>query len=186
MLDLYRQSFEEYRAAGLHFAELSFTEADVSDLLTENELYIIRDDELIVAAMCAKTHIDRLCRKTVYISAVATLPDYRHCRLATHLLRAIEERARQDGVVYLTSCTATHCSQSVGWHRHNGFRPYALGQFDGRNYYSVVFCKPLSNRTVYRSAVYLRLRYLFSMLKCKAFRHEDGRPTLLAKVVRKA
>ena len=112
---LLHESFQERLANDLNFDCASFTDEEYEKLSSKGNVITIWDNDILVG--------------TVFLGIQIR---FSFIKCGFHEYLAV-----------LLSSTAIPAISSVNWHKKNGFLPYKISSYDGRNYKSYNFIKPV-------------------------------------------
>lgn len=115
---------------------------------------------------------------------LAVSPDSRGKGVSQQLFSAIINLARNKGLLFLQSDTATKAKSSIRAHKKAGFKITGLYSFRSTDYYSYIFTCPLTNDSKYLSPLYCQFSFIKSFLKTRLTRTAQGRDRLIFRFYR--
>ena len=170
--DFMHESFEERLQQGLRFTCSFMTAEEFERAMGPGTVFVALDEDSgeMLGTVTLKIKTDSQGRTYGYHEYLAVSPKAKHLGVATQLATVWTAYAKDNGVQYVKSDTATRAESSVRWHLKNGFMIYAVKAFRTTNYVSYVFIKPMepykmSPTFVRLHYIYSRVRYFFSFQK---------------------
>lgn len=164
--DLMHESFEERLQQGLNFTCSTMTESEFTTTMSKGTVFVALDEDSgeLLGTVTIKIKTDNKGRTYAYHEYLAVSPKAKHLGVATKLAEVWKAYARENGVQYVKSDTATRAESSVRWHLKNGFQIYGVKAFPTTNYVSYIFIMYLDEATK-KSPTYVRLHYLYSRIR---------------------
>ena len=164
--DLIHQSFEERLQQGLNFSCSRMSESEFRAAMGNGTVFVALDEDSgeLLGTVTISFKTDHKGRCYAYHEYLAVSPKAKHLGVATRLAEVWKAYARENGVQYVKSDTATRAESSVKWHLKNGFQIYGVKAFRSTNYVSYIFIMYLDERTK-KSPTYVRLHYLYSRIR---------------------
>lgn len=135
--------FREHRKKGVNMALCDISLENLKFFLRDCQIFIIRDDDRIVAYRGGKLI---KTEDSVYFmgQSVSVLPDYKGKGLGKRLHLELENFAKNAGCAYLVTDTSCKALSSQAYHIACGFKKWYFTHYTKRNYRSIVFRKELS------------------------------------------
>ena len=164
--DLMHESFEERLQQGLNFTCSTMTESEFTTTMSKGTVFVALDEDSgeLLGTVTIKIKTDSKGRTYAYHEYLAVSPKAKHLGVATKLADVWKAYARENGVQYVKSDTATRAESSVRWHLKNGFQIYGVKAFPTTNYVSYIFIMYLDEATK-KSPTFVRLHYLYSRIR---------------------
>ncbi len=166
LTDLIHAAFEERLQQGLNFTCSRMSEKDFEGRMKDGTVFVALDEETgeLLGTVSIFVKTDMKGYKYGYHEYLAVSPKAKHLGVATQLAEAWMAFAKENGLQYIKSDTATRAYSSVKWHLKNGFMKYYVKSFDDTNYASYLFVKYLDD-SIKQSPIIIRLRYLYSRFR---------------------
>lgn len=145
---LLHDSFLERLANNLNFDCASFTDSEYKEKSSAGNIITIWEDDLLVGAVFLGVQRRFSFVKCGFHEYLAVKSDNKKSGIGTMLQEVVVNVATSLGLDILLSSTAIPAISSVNWHKKNGFIPYKITSYEGRNYSSYNFIKPVSKGMV--------------------------------------
>jgi N-acetylglutamate synthase-like GNAT family acetyltransferase len=145
---LLHDSFQERLANNLNFDCASFTDAEYKEKASIGNIITIWDDDILVGTVYLGVHRRFSFIKCGFHEYLAVKSDNKNLGIGTMLQDVVVNVAKALNLDILLSSTAIPAISSVNWHKKNGFIPYKITSYEGRNYSSYNFIKPVSKGIV--------------------------------------
>ena len=165
LADLIHAALEERLQQGLNFTCSRMSADDFENRLQDGTVFVSMDEDSgkLLGTVTLTIHADRKGRKYAYHEYLAVSPEAKHLGVATQLSAAWLAFAKENGVQYVKSDTATRAESSVRWHLKNGFQIYGVKAFRNTDYVSYIFIMYLGPYK--KSPTYVRLHYIYSRVR---------------------
>lgn len=170
-----KEAFKERSEQGLDFTCLSWSfEEFVSKLRNDTILIAQNVDDRIIG-------FERLYFEDdfVHCGLIAVLPNFKRKGIGSLLIKTAEQLVLSRNCEYMLADTAVDAKSSVKWHLRNGFNIVGIDSGPNTNYYSYLFRKQLVFHPFWSNSLFCKIHYLFSVMKCRACYHADGKTTKL-------
>jgi len=141
---LLHDSFQERLANNLNFDCASFTDAEYKEISSVGNIITIWKDEVLVGAVFLGVQMRFSFIKCGFHEYLAVKSENKKSGIGTMLQKVVVNVAKALDLDILLSSTAIPAISSVNWHKKNGFIPYKITSYEGRNYSSYNFIKPVS------------------------------------------
>ena len=127
LLTVIQQAFAQYQGQLQPPSSAEHKTVDIirAELQTANALVVETAGQIVACVFYRRQD------GAFYLDRLAVLPAYRQRGLALALLQAIETRAREQGVAYLTLSVRLPLRELQAYYQKLGFVPYALGTHEG-------------------------------------------------------
>lgn len=160
---LLHDSFQERLANNLNFDCASFTDAEYKEISSVGNIITIWKDEVLVGAVFLGVQMRFSFIKCGFHEYLAVKSENKKSGIGTMLQKVVVNVAKALDLDILLSSTAIPAISSVNWHKKNGFIPYKITSYEGRNYSSYNFIKPVSKGMImYISRAIAPITFFFS------------------------
>lgn len=136
-------SFEERLANDINFDCASFTDDELKFLTSPGIIITIWDYEVLVGSVFLGIQRRYSFFKCGFHEYLAVKPNNKNTGIGTKLQNVVVNVAKALDLDIILSSTAIPADSSVRWHKKNGFIPYKTSSYEGRNYQSYNFIKPV-------------------------------------------
>lgn len=175
VVELFKESFAQWTENGLGSILLQFTPSEFAEKTANAVVLVAVDTENNVLAGTATIVIDHDKKeKYGYNKYLAVKPSYKRRGIASQLLQARIDIAKQEGCRYILSNTAVGADWSINWHKKNGFKTVGLYSVVTSDYYSYRFRYQLKSPSIWNCALFTKMVFCASYLKTRAMRTQDG------------
>ena len=140
---LLHESFQERLANDLNFDCASFTDEEYEKLSSKGNVITIWDNDILVGTVFLGIQIRFSFIKCGFHEYLAVQSDNKNSGIGKKKKKVVVNIAEALNLDVLLSSTAIPAISSVNWHKKNGFLPYKISSYDGRNYKSYNFIKPV-------------------------------------------
>lgn len=145
---LLHDSFQERLANNLNFDCASFTDAEYREKASDGNIITIWDDDILVGTVFLGIQRRFSFIRCGFHEYLAVKSDNKKSGIGTMLQSIVINVAKALNLDVLLSSTAIPAISSVKWHRKNDFVPYKITSYEGRNYSSYNFIKPINQGVV--------------------------------------
>lgn len=186
IVSLMHDSFKERLDQGLNFTSCTMSVEEFKKKYSDGVIIVGFDKETNEMMAFYTFHL-RMDKKNIpygYLEQLAVSPKAKRGGIGSKMLAENCRIASSMGAKYMLSDTACGATSSVKWHYKNGFYTYELESYRSTNYWSYVFIKYLDD-SLKKSAIGLKLHFLWSWFFIKITRHENGADTLIGKLYKK-
>lgn len=141
--------------------------------------------------MLLGTHAFRVDKKRNCVIGfdLAVSPRAKRQGIATRMLEVEVDRIRKAGFDYIQGLTTTAATWSVRWHLKNGYRIVGYKRQLDNNYPVYVFRKQIAPSLLYGhpliAPIVCKFHYLLSYLVTIVIKHQDGRLTLVGRMIKR-
>lgn len=167
-LDLLHEGFKERLNQNINFGCATYTLEQYRENTKDSYLLIASDELGNPVGMITLTPKYRMGLHFGHVENVVVTPNIKRSGVMTALCAEMICLAKNKGMSFLTSTTATNATSSVKWHKKNGFLKLRKLKFKNKNYFSYYFVMPLKWSLVTMLIVILRRPiYFISSYICK-------------------
>lgn len=143
--ELLHESFKERLVENLNFDCATFSVDNYKELSKDGNIVTIWDEESIIGTVYLGIHMRFGFIKCGFHEYLAVKSRKKKTGIGTKLQIIIMDLSKACNLDLLLSSTAIPAISSVNWHVKNGFLPYKISSYKGRNYNSYNFLKPINN-----------------------------------------
>lgn len=180
VLTLIKKAYGERAKEGVSFATLSYT---IDDFLAERA-----DADYWFLAFDEDNHLYGTARLTIKdksgeICNFAVSPSCQGKHVGSQLLQAATQFAKEQGLDYMVSYTATRAVSSVKCHCNNGFQIVGINMGLSTDYSSYVFRNQLTPSCYWSSKTLMKLRTFGPYLIYRMLKKTDGKNTVIGDLI---
>ena len=117
---------------------------NIKEISSVGNIITIWKDEVLVGAVFLGVQMRFSFIKCGFHEYLAVKSENKKSGIGTMLQKVVVNVAKALDLDILLSSTAIPAISSVNWHKKNGFIPYKITSYEGRNYSSYNFIKPVS------------------------------------------
>lgn len=158
---LLHDAFKERLDEHINFDCATFTDDDYKKLSSDGNIITIWNEDILVGTVYVGIHLRFGKLKCGFHEYLAVKSDIKKSGIGSRMQSIVVELANALDLDILLSSTAMPATSSVNWHKKNGFIPYKITHYDGRNYNSYNFIKPIKKKLVVRTLVLVSPLTLF-------------------------
>lgn len=158
---LLHDAFKERLDADINFDCASFSDEEYRALSSNGNIITIWNGDTIVGTVYLGVHMRFGNLKCGFHEYLAVKSDIKKSGIGSRMQSMVMELANALDLDILLSSTAMPATSSVKWHRKNGFIPYKITHYEGRNYNSYNFIKPVKKSLIVRILVLISPLTLF-------------------------
>lgn len=140
---LLHESFQERLENNLNFDCASFTDAEFKEKSSAGNIVTVWEDDILVGTVFLGIQQRFSFFTCGFHEFLAVKSDNKSSGIGTMLQRVVVNIAKALDLDILLSSTAIPAISSVKWHKKNAFIPYKISSYEGRNYKSYNFIKPI-------------------------------------------
>jgi N-acetylglutamate synthase-like GNAT family acetyltransferase len=180
ILSLIKEAYGERAKEGISYATLSYTIDRFIAERTDSSYWFLAFDKNNylhgTARLTVKGNWGEICN-------FAVIPDSQGKHVGSQLLKEANQFAKEHQMDYVMSCTAINAVSSVRCHCKNGFQIVGIGFNLNKNYSSYVFRNQLTPSIYWRSAILVKLRFLFSYMILRIVKKSNGSNTMIGRFI---
>lgn len=184
LYDLAIEAFAQWTERGLESPSLHRSLEDFKKIIRRTVMHVAQDAVTgeLLGMRCHS--IDRK-KKCIYDFYLSVSPKAKRMGIATLILEAETQWAKNSSIKYLWCTTAVNAEWSVRWHLKNGYRIIGYKRSVQNNYSQYVFRKQLVPSLLWDSAFFCRCCYLVSYATTWVVKDKNGKLKLIGRIVKR-
>lgn len=180
ILSLVKEAYAQRAKEGISFATLNYSIDDFLAERTDADYWFLAFDEnkklFGTARLTVKDDFGEICN-------FAVSPHCQGKHVGSELLQEANRFAKEQGLEYVMSWTATRAASSVRCHCNNGFQIVGIDVGLYQDYSSYIFRNQLSPSFYWNCAPLVKLRYLKSYLKYRLAKKPNGQNSVIGNLI---
>lgn len=186
VLSLVKLAFQERKDAGLNYGCLSLSLEGFLKEIGESIIFVALDEG--DGSLCGCTVL--LIRHDQYGALygrekhTSVHPDFKGMGIGSMLIKAIRDKAVEEGCEYLFCTTAIEAESAIKVHLKNGYQIVGLKSFKSTNYYSYLFRMQLKP-SPWSDPAYCKRQFRKSARRVRLAYKADGSRTLFGRFLQK-
>lgn len=173
ILNLIHASFKERLDAGLNFSCATYSIEDFKRHTKNSHIFVAYDLYGNIVGTLTLTLRERFGYKCASHEFLAVSDQSKGKGVASALFKVALSFSIREGICFLISTTATTAYTSINYHKRNGFKAYKLEQFEGKNYYSYCFIRPITKFKIFNYDIIRYPIFLVSAFICRITKKLD-------------
>ena len=174
ILNVVHKAFEGRLSQGMHFTAVTYDLEKIKEIVDNGTTFCAIINGKCVGTLTLNIRKDKHNKLYGYISTVAVDPSIQGRGIGYKMKASAINKAKEMQCEYILGNTSIFAKDVKRINEKFGYKIIGYASYSTTNYYSYVFRLQLSPSLVWNNALWLRIHFFLSYIKCKMFKNPDG------------